>query len=113
MRTSLPITVLTLILCAMLAVTAVALLARPSEESQADAKASNEQLNAQGEQPTGYYLRDYDGRLAVFRAGSDTPYALFDCYTHQLPSYDQSALKAGVYAESYEQLVALIEDYIS
>ena len=61
----------------------------------------------------GYLLRDYHGRLAVVKAGEETPEMIFDVYTKTLPEADQSMLAEGIYVESYEELLSLIEDYVS
>lgn len=63
--------------------------------------------------PSGYLLRSYDGRLAVFREGSDTPEMIFDVYTRLLPQSDRERLEEGISAPDYETLTRLIEDYIS
>ena len=63
--------------------------------------------------PSGYLLRSYDGRLAVFREGSDTPEMIFDVYTRLLPQSDRERLEDGISAPDYETLTRLIEDYIS
>lgn len=62
---------------------------------------------------TGYYLRDHDGRIAVFPANSEIPELVFDVYTRMLPESDQELLRQGVYVADYEELTRLIEDYIS
>ncbi|HAL10781.1 MAG TPA: hypothetical protein DCP22_00465, partial [Ruminococcaceae bacterium] len=54
--------------------------------------------------PAGYLLRDYEGRLAIFREGNDTPEMIFDVYTRLLPSADQERLAAGISAPDYETL---------
>ncbi len=61
----------------------------------------------------GYWLRSDEGRLGVFLEGSDTPEMVFDVYIKHLPQADRLALEQGLYVEGYEQLVGLIEDYIS
>lgn len=63
--------------------------------------------------PAGYLLRSYEGRLAVFRQGCDTPELIFDVYTRLLPPADRDRLEAGISAPDYETLTRLIEDYIS
>lgn len=63
--------------------------------------------------PGGYYLRDHEGRIAVFPAGSDIPELVFDVYTRMLPQSDQDLLQQGVYVADYEELTRLVEDYIS
>lgn len=63
--------------------------------------------------PAGYVLRSYEGRLAIFREGSDTPEMIFDVYTRLLPQADRERLEAGITAPDYETLTRLIEDYTS
>ena len=63
--------------------------------------------------PGGYVLRSYEGRLAIFREGSDTPEMIFDVYTRLLPQADRERLEAGITAPDYETLTRLIEDYTS
>ena len=63
--------------------------------------------------PEGYLLRDYEGRLAIFREESNTPEMIFDVYTRLLPQADQERLTEGISAPDYETLTRLIEDYIS
>ena len=63
--------------------------------------------------PAGYLLKSYEGRLAVFRQGCDTPELIFDVYTRLLPPADRDRLETGISAPDYETLTRLIEDYIS
>ena len=62
---------------------------------------------------TGYYIKDWNGRVAILREGEDTPEMIFDISTKTLPQYDQEQLRDGLYVQSYEELAGLIEDYIS
>jgi len=61
----------------------------------------------------GYLLREHEGKLAVFEKGQDTPHMVFDIYVSTLPDYDQGQLAQGVKVKDYDELVLLIEDYIS
>ena len=61
----------------------------------------------------GYRLQSYNGRLAIFREGSDTPEMIFDVYTRLRPQADRERLEQGITAPDYETLTRLIEDYIS
>lgn len=63
--------------------------------------------------PAGYLLKSYEGRLAVFRQGCDTPELIFDVYTRLLPPADRDRLETGISAPDYETLTRLIEDYTS
>ncbi len=60
-----------------------------------------------------YLLRTYEGKLAVFTTDLVEPNMVFDVYVRTLPATDQKALENGVRVETYEELTALIEDYIS
>lgn len=60
-----------------------------------------------------YYLRDHDGKLAVFAPDSALPELVFDVYLSTLPAYDRGQLQVGIPIYSYEELVQRIEDYIS
>ena len=60
-----------------------------------------------------YYLRDYQGKLAVFLPDKQTPEIVFDVYLSTLPAYDRGQLQLGVPVQDYEELVKRIEDYIS
>ena len=96
----------------------------PAEESKPESEsspastpseASREEAPAEpSEQPSaGYYIRDWNGRVCIIRDGEETPEMIFDIYTRLLPEYDQQQLQKGLYVESYEELTAMIEDYIS
>ncbi|MGN0620401.1 MAG: hypothetical protein ACI4I9_00915 [Porcipelethomonas sp.] len=61
----------------------------------------------------GYYLKAYDGELAVFRGDSETPYRRLDVSLSLMSEYDRSALEKGIYAENESVLNRLIEDYTS
>lgn len=60
-----------------------------------------------------FVLKTYEGRLAVFSYGRDEPDTVFNVYVNRLPHYDQGQLNQGVTAKNYEELLRLIEDYIS
>ncbi len=60
-----------------------------------------------------YLLKDYKGRLALFEDNPDKPSVIFKVYTDNLPDMDKFKLREGIYAENYEELLRLIEDYTS
>lgn len=60
-----------------------------------------------------YRLGTSQGRLAVFVEGSDEPEMVLDVYLSTLPEVDRLLLEQGIEAQSYAQLVSMIEDYIS
>ena len=67
------------------------------------------------EEKNGYYIRGYEGELAVFREkNSEQPMMIFGgIYLHQLPEYDRRQLEEGIYVKDYQTLTMLLEDYIS
>ena len=86
----------------------------PAKVLQIQSGIAKEESRSPQEPPReGYLLRDYRGRLAVVKAGEKTPEMIFDVYTKTLPEADQSMLAEGIYVESYEELLSLIEDYVS
>ena len=61
----------------------------------------------------GYYLREYNGELAVFRGHSDTPFKRLGVGLEYMTDEDKLILKEGIYAENERKLKMLIEDYTS
>lgn len=61
----------------------------------------------------GYYLRDYHGRVAVYKASAESsePLEVYDIYTRLLPEEDVLALQQGVPALDEESVQHLLEDY--
>lgn len=61
-----------------------------------------------------YMIREYEGRIAVFTAESgEEPEVVWETLVKYLPDYDQAQLKQGIPVNSYQDLVARIEDYVS
>ena len=60
-----------------------------------------------------YLIKDYEEKLAVFTDENDVPDIVFELYLNQLPDLDREQIKKGIYVESYDKLIALIEDYTS
>ena len=60
-----------------------------------------------------YVLKDYYGKVAVFKYNSNVPQETLDVYTNTLPKFDQIELSSGVYAYNNNELNNLIEDYDS
>lgn len=89
--------------------------APPQEELPSEAPSEAPKPEDVGEEPpsSGYYLRDYNGKIAIFPVGSEVPEMVFDVFTRILPQSDQERLQEGVYVADYEELTRLVEDYIS
>lgn len=60
-----------------------------------------------------YMLKEHEGRVAVFRTGSSEPELVLDALVKYLPDYDRSQMEQGIPVKDYDELVSLIEDYIS
>lgn len=60
-----------------------------------------------------YWLREYEGKLAVFEEGTPQPVQIIDLDVRTLPPYDQGLLQAGIAADSRQELSRLLEDYTS
>lgn len=59
-----------------------------------------------------YYVREYQGKVAVFSENEKAPDTVYDVYIENLPEKDKNLLKIGLRAESEEELQQIIEDYI-
>ena len=60
-----------------------------------------------------YYLKGWQGLLAVFSAGEEEPMKIFDVYLATLPEYDRAQLEEGLPVADYEELLRRLEDFIS
>lgn len=61
----------------------------------------------------GYYMREYEGGLAVFREGASSPYQILDYPLYLLSDEDKLAAETGIYAADEQILRQLIEDLCS
>lgn len=68
-------------------------------------------LDTRADSAEKYTLRDYGGRIAVFRYGEDEPDEVFDIFTSSLPDGEIERLQTGITVEGEEALQRLIEDY--
>lgn len=65
------------------------------------------------ETETVYTLKDYNGKLAVFKDEAQIPYEIFDVFTSNLPKKDREAVKKGIKANGKEEITKIISDYVS
>ena len=65
------------------------------------------------EEEVGYYLKEYEGELAVFRGDSSTPYRKLGTPLNFMTQEDKNILKQGIYVRTERELKRLIEDYTS
>lgn len=63
--------------------------------------------------PQYYYLREYNGKVAVFSEDGKTPDTVYDVYLRNLPDEDRKLLENGLRANNEDELQKLIEDYTS
>lgn len=61
----------------------------------------------------GYYLKEFEGELAVFRGSSNTPFRRLGVSVELMSDYDRILLHDGIFVQTQKELNALIEDYTS
>ena len=85
---------------------------QPQEEPISPAQPVENPLPDEPEEPqspAGYLLRDYEGRLAIFREESNTPEMIFDVYTRLLPQADQETVEVdGVTYRKKSRLTTIL-----
>lgn len=55
-------------------------------------------------------VREYDGKIGVFRGSSENPYKIIDYNVNMLSDYDREIIAGGIVMESEEELRKFIED---
>ncbi len=60
-----------------------------------------------------YMLKQYGGKLAVFKYGENEPYEVTDIFVHNLPEYDVQLLSEGIKISDDSELAKRLEDYTS
>ncbi len=60
-----------------------------------------------------YILKDYNGRIAVFYQGSETPNEIFEIYTRTLPPEDAEKIERGIEIDGLDELSEMLTDYTS
>lgn len=93
-------------LCATMAVMTVGLSARevgsPASETTATTARMTEHYRTVGA---------WEGKLAVFLPGRETPERVYDVRISSLPQQEQERLNNGIAVLSASELLSLIEDY--
>ena len=64
-------------------------------------------------QHTQYTIKEYNGRIAIFKNDNSSPESIYDTYISVLPESDQNKLKNGITVNDKKELQKLIEDYTS
>lgn len=66
------------------------------------------------QQEVGYTLKEYDGKIGIFRGDADKPYTYVeDVEISYLNEYDRELLKNGIEVSTESELKSLIEDLTS
>ena len=58
-----------------------------------------------------YIVKEFEGNVAVFRYGNDTPVQILDCIIKDLPPDAVKALATGIEVNSINELQKIIEAY--
>ena len=62
-------------------------------------------------EPVGFVLKEYEGKVALFRENSQRPYQILNIEVYLLPDADKEALREGILAENEEELKKILEDW--
>lgn len=84
----------------------------PADTEDAPADTEKEPLSGGGY----YVVKSYSGKLAVYRVyedGTRTIASIVDMDVSTLPAQDVKSLKTGIVLDSEEDLIRLLEDYMS
>lgn len=60
-----------------------------------------------------YTIREYDGKVAVFRGESTLPYMIADCELSLLSDYDRAMLANGITMKTEAEVNTYLEDITS
>ena len=71
----------------------------------------HEAIAAQEKEPVYCTVREYEGKLGVFRREENMPYITIDVRVSMLPEQDREQFRSGVELFSEEELRRLIEDF--
>ncbi len=75
-------------------------------------EAQAEPVLAETQESTSYWLREYNGHIAVFfSSGDETPAIETTIEVDSLRDIDQEMLKNGIEAATYEDVLKLLEDF--
>ena len=60
-----------------------------------------------------FIMKEYDGKIAVYKAGSNEPIRILDVYIVYLPEADKISLGEGIKIKDQEELNERIQDFTS
>lgn len=58
-----------------------------------------------------YILKEYQGKVGIFKPGEETPEEVLDIDPTILPETDQEDLRNGIFIDNADELRTLIEDF--
>ena len=64
-------------------------------------------------QASGYVIKEYNGKVAVFESGSQKPFRATCTDVSDLPIADREILKSGIRVNNQDELNSVLEDYCS
>ena len=62
-------------------------------------------------QDGGWYMREYNGKIGIYRSGAAEPEQVLNVYVSMLPDEDREMLAKGIYLKNRTELQERIEDY--
>lgn len=109
-----PLRALVLLVLAAAAGFMLHLASRPAPEPVEGEARPRETAVAAVQERGGYCLRAVDGRLALYRDGSEiAPLAETGINIEQLRAVDRKKLEEGIWVRTYEEVLQLLEDFNS
>lgn len=60
-----------------------------------------------------YTIKEYEGKIAVFKNNNSKPTTIYEAYVSLLPESDQIKLQNGITVNNTNDLQQIIEDYTS
>jgi hypothetical protein len=60
-----------------------------------------------------YTIKEYDGKIAVFKNSDKKPFTVYEAYISLLPEQDRHRLQNGIKVNNTTDLQKIIEDYTS
>lgn len=90
-----------------------------SSENQVNFTSNTPSSQENGNLPTmtseaeGYVVREYDGKIGLFKNGEANPFDMVEVEVASLPKTDQLLLSSGIHANTLSELQQLVEDYES
>ncbi len=60
-----------------------------------------------------YTIKEYEGKIAVFKNSDKKPTTVYEAYVSLLPPQDREKLKNGIKVDNTTDLQKIVEDYTS